>query len=64
MTTFLQTQVTLDILGSRIGFVTEFTGNPNAYCLINVVVPPGMMVPLHSHGERETLLILWGELEA
>ncbi|MFJ3465859.1 hypothetical protein [Achromobacter spanius] len=56
--------MTLDILGSRIGFVTEFTGNPNAYCLINVVVPPGMMVPLHSHGERETLLILWGELEA
>jgi quercetin dioxygenase-like cupin family protein len=55
---------TLDIYGPQIRFLTPLTDDPNGYCVISSVVPPNAVVPLHSHPERETFLILSGALEA
>jgi quercetin dioxygenase-like cupin family protein len=55
---------TLDILGPRIRFLTPLVDDPDAYCVISSVVPPNVVVPLHSHPERETFLIISGDLEA
>ncbi len=55
---------TLDLLGPRIRFLTPLVDDPDAYCVISSVVPPNVVVPLHSHPERETFLILSGALDA
>ncbi len=55
---------TIDILGPQIRFLTPLLDDPDAYCVISAVVPPNVVVPLHSHRERETFLILSGKLEA
>lgn len=33
------------------------------YCVADVVIPNGIMVPIHSHADRETFYILAGQLE-
>ena len=53
----------LDVLGPRIQFLTALSDNDNDYCLIKGSVPPGVVVPLHSHPERETFYVLEGEVE-
>jgi quercetin dioxygenase-like cupin family protein len=55
---------TLDILGPQIRFLTPLIDDPDGYCVISSVVPPSVVVPLHSHPERETFLILSGALDA
>jgi quercetin dioxygenase-like cupin family protein len=55
---------TIDILGPQIRFLTSLVDDPDGYCVISSVVPPNVVVPLHSHPERETFLILSGALEA
>ncbi|MBD9571916.1 cupin domain-containing protein [Ensifer sp. ENS08] len=54
----------IDILGPQVRFLTSFVGNPSAYCALDAVVPAGTRVPLHSHGERETLVVSSGQIEA
>jgi quercetin dioxygenase-like cupin family protein len=54
----------IDILGPQIQFLTPLVEDPNGYCVISAVVPPNVVVPLHSHPERETFLILSGALDA
>ena len=44
----------LDVLGPRIQFLTALSDNDQDYCLIRGIVPAGVVVPLHSHHERET----------
>jgi quercetin dioxygenase-like cupin family protein len=53
----------LDMLGPRIQFMTALSDNDNDYCLIKGSVPPGVVVPLHSHPERESFYALEGEVE-
>ena len=53
----------LDVLGPRIQFLTELSDNDEDYCLIKGTVPPGVVVPIHSHPERETFYVLDGEVE-
>jgi hypothetical protein len=60
----------LDVLGPRIQFLTALSDDDGAYCLIRGVVPAGVVVPLHSHPERDILCswrrgrgILGGSLE-
>jgi quercetin dioxygenase-like cupin family protein len=53
----------LDVLGPRIQFLTALSDDDGAYCLIREVVPAGVVVPLHSHHERETFYVLGGEVE-
>jgi quercetin dioxygenase-like cupin family protein len=51
-------------LGPQIRFLTPLVSDPDEYCVISAVVPPNVVVPLHSHPERETFLILSGALDA
>jgi quercetin dioxygenase-like cupin family protein len=53
----------LDVLGPRIQFLTALSDNDEDYCLIKGVVPAGMVVPVHSHAERETFYVLEGEIQ-
>lgn len=53
----------LDVLGPRIQFLTELSDNDEDYCLIKGALLPGVVVPIHSHPERETFYILEGEIE-
>ena len=53
----------LDVLGPRLQFLTALSDNDNDYCLIKGSVPPGVVVPLHSHPERETFYVHEGEVE-
>ena len=52
-----------DVLGPRIQFLTELSDNDEDYCLIKGIVPPGVVVPIHCHSERETFYVLGGEVE-
>jgi hypothetical protein len=51
----------IDVLGPRIQFLTPLSGNDENYCLVTGAVPAGVVVPLHSHAERETFYVLGGE---
>lgn len=53
----------LDVLGPHIQFLTALSDNHDEYCLIRGTVPAGVVVPVHSHPERETFYILEGEIE-
>ncbi|MDR6550224.1 cupin domain-containing protein [Paenibacillus qinlingensis] len=52
----------LDIMGPQIQLVTDSSVNKD-YSLMKAVVPPGVVVPVHSHADPETFVILQGELE-
>jgi quercetin dioxygenase-like cupin family protein len=54
----------LDVLGPAIQYLTPLSEDDNAYCMLRATVPPGVVVPIHSHADRETFYILAGELEA
>jgi quercetin dioxygenase-like cupin family protein len=52
---------TLDVLGPTIAFLTPpEEGTP---CVMRGTIPPGGVVPLHSHPDPETFLTLTGDLE-
>jgi quercetin dioxygenase-like cupin family protein len=52
---------TLDVLGPTIAFLTApELGTP---CVMRGTIPPGGIVPLHSHPDPETFLTLAGEVE-
>jgi quercetin dioxygenase-like cupin family protein len=53
----------LDVLGPRIRFLTALSDDDDQYCLMRGTVPAGVVVPLHSHAERETFYVLAGEIE-
>ena len=53
----------LDVLGPRIRFVTALSDRDNDYCLIAADFPTGIVVPVHSHAERETFYLLQGEMQ-
>ena len=53
----------LDLLGPRIQFLTAVSDNDDDYCMIRGILPAGVVVPLHSHAERETFYVLEGEIE-
>jgi quercetin dioxygenase-like cupin family protein len=53
----------LDVLGPRVQLVTDLTENKD-YSLMKSEVPAGVIVPVHSHHDRETFVVLSGELEA
>jgi quercetin dioxygenase-like cupin family protein len=53
----------LDVIGPRIRHVTALSDAVDDYCLIQASFPAGVVVPLHSHEDRETFYILAGELQ-
>src|ERR1700751_5134585 len=54
----------LDVLGPTIQYVTPLSDDNSGSCVLRGTIPPGVVVPLHSHPDRETFYILAGELEA
>ena len=54
----------LDLFGPTIQRVIPLSDEDGGYCLLKGVVPPGVIVPLHAHPDRETFYVLVGQLEA
>lgn len=59
----LENVETLDVLGPRVEFLTRPEGDDDTPCVIRGTIPPGGIVPLHSHADPETFLALEGEVE-
>jgi quercetin dioxygenase-like cupin family protein len=55
---------TIDVLGPTIQFLTPPTAGDNEPCVMRGTIPPGVSVPLHSHRDPETFLMVSGEVEA
>jgi quercetin dioxygenase-like cupin family protein len=44
-------------------YLTKISENDADYCLILATLPPGTVVPMHSHADRETFYVLSGNIE-
>lgn len=53
----------VDVLGPTIEFLTTPGEGAGAPCLMRGAIPPGGVVPLHSHPDPETFIALSGRLE-
>jgi quercetin dioxygenase-like cupin family protein len=53
---------TLDVLGPTVAFLTPADGDADAPCLIRGSIPAHGFVPLHSHADPETFLVISGEM--
>jgi quercetin dioxygenase-like cupin family protein len=54
----------LDVLGPTIQYLTPPQGDDRQPCVMQGTIPPGVIVPLHSHPDPETFLMRRGRLEA
>ena len=54
---------TIEVLGPTIQYLTAPDGGDDGPCVMRGTIPPGFVVPLHSHADPETFLMLSGELE-
>jgi quercetin dioxygenase-like cupin family protein len=53
----------LDVLGPLVQPITALAGADDDYCMFRSIFPHGVVVPLHSHADRETFYMLDGQLE-
>ena len=53
---------TLDVLGPTIQFVTS-PAEADAPCVMLGTIPPGVAIPLHSHRDPETFVMISGSVE-
>jgi quercetin dioxygenase-like cupin family protein len=53
----------LDVLGPTIQYITPLDADGDLPCVMRGTIPPGGVVPLHSHADPETFLSLSGEPE-
>ena len=44
-------------------YLTDLSGNAEDYCVMRCNVPAGVVVPMHSHADRETFYVLSGSPE-
>jgi len=51
----------VDLLGPRIEPLTS--SEDGSYCVMKGVLPPGVSVPLHSHGDPESFYVVSGEAQ-
>lgn len=54
---------TVDVLGPTLRYVTD-ASEDSGPCLMIGTVPPGVVVPLHSHADPETFIPIAGEVQA
>lgn len=54
----------LDVLGATVAFLAEPADDDASPCVMRGTIPPGGAVPLHSHPDAETFVVLSGEIEA
>jgi quercetin dioxygenase-like cupin family protein len=52
-----------DVLGPTVKFLTPFTGGDDAPCIIHGMIPPGGIVPLHTHRDPEIFVCRSGRAE-
>ena len=53
----------LDVLGPTIQVLTEPGADDGSPCVMRGTIPPGVAVPLHSHPDPETFILLSGNAE-
>jgi quercetin dioxygenase-like cupin family protein len=53
----------LDLMGPTVRFLTPPDGADGAPCVMRGTIPPGVVVPLHSHADPETFLMESGAVE-
>ncbi len=53
---------TVHVLGPTLRYVTE-PRDDSGPCLLIGTIPPGVVVPLHSHTDPETFVVMSGEIE-
>jgi quercetin dioxygenase-like cupin family protein len=56
-------QPVFDIVGPKVRFVVEPAETSGAFGIIEGVIEPGVIVPLHSHADPEVFFVLEGRLE-
>jgi quercetin dioxygenase-like cupin family protein len=59
----LQGAPILDVMGPTIQFLRG-PGDDGTPCIMRGTIPPGVIVPLHSHPDPEAFVMIAGELEA
>jgi hypothetical protein len=52
---------TIDVLGPTIQYLTSPDAGEGEPCVMRGTIPPGVAVPLHSHADPETFLMVSGE---
>jgi quercetin dioxygenase-like cupin family protein len=50
----------LDVAGLTVEFLTGLQDAPGDFCVMRGTIPPGAVVPIHSHDSTETFLVLSG----
>jgi mannose-6-phosphate isomerase-like protein (cupin superfamily) len=53
----------LDVLGPTIQLLTPLAADEATPCLMRGVIPPEGIVPLHSHADPETFILVSGDVE-
>lgn len=53
----------LDVMGATIQYLTSPDEGEDLPCVMRGTVPPGVVVPLHSHADPETFLVESGRME-
>ncbi len=53
-----------DVFGPQLRCLTSLSGQDGDFCLLEAEVASGVLVPVHSHADRETFLVLSGTIEA
>ena len=51
-------------LGPTNVYLTAISENEEDYCLILCTLPAGLVVPMHSHADRETFYVISGKIDA
>jgi quercetin dioxygenase-like cupin family protein len=54
---------TIEILGPTVQYLTSPDAGDGEPCVMRGTIPPGVAVPLHSHADPETFLLVSGEVE-
>jgi quercetin dioxygenase-like cupin family protein len=54
----------LDVAGLTVEFLTGPQDAPRDFCVMRGGIPPGAMVPIHSHDSTGTFLVISGTKQA
>ena len=57
------TGIRVDVLGPTIEVLTSPDAQGNDFCTLKGVIPPGVVVPLHSHADTEDFFVVSGEVQ-
>jgi quercetin dioxygenase-like cupin family protein len=58
------TGLLLQVLGPSLELLTSPDDDQNDFCLMRGIIPPGVVIPLHSHADTEDFVVLLGRMQA